>query len=252
MVDPLRRSAAPTAAGPCDPIRRAPQAREPTLSITLAGQRARRGLRPSPVARLLRTILAAAGLLGALSGSGSWGRAHAFSFDLPLSDLTPRRDAILSDLRGTVGPGMLGRAHSLAADEDLHFSLRAPSIETAVVCEAMNVLSILPMASGPHDWHSRWKPLFDRGSQVSARGVFRVWPDHVAGIGGETEGTATSNPPHVVELHPLAALTYGSTTDDLRPNIAPITLNGQEYPYKDARQWGAVLNHTIATRPVQK
>ncbi len=172
-----------------------------------------------------------------------------FTFLLPLDQLTPRRDAILSDMTGTVGPGMLGHTHSLQQDEDLHFSLAAPRLQTPVVCELMNAQSA-PPPSG--EWEQQFRSLFGSGQPITVRGVFRIWPDHPGGNGEAGEGSATSNPGHVVEVHPLAGLTVGSTRLDTRRNIAPITLSGRSYRYKDPGRWGDMLTHRVDADVVQR
>lgn len=178
-------------------------------------------------------------------------RANTYTFDLPYDLLTPVRDAILSEIDGRVGPGMLGGIHSLDQDEDLHFQLQVPSFQSPIVCELMNAKSILP-TSAPRDWHARWKPFFDARASIKVRGGFRIWPDHPAVTASTSEGSATSNPAHVVELHPVAAVIHAGVIDDTRATIAPITLNGHEYRYKDASQWAALLRRTIRTRIVTK
>lgn len=177
-----------------------------------------------------------------------------FTYLLPLDQLRPRQDAILSDLTGTVGEGMLGRVHDLRSDEDLHFALEAPEMQTPVVCELMNARSQPDAAITDKEyWPQQFTELFANGT-VTVRGVFRIWPDHAAvneESGAEMQGTATSNPPHVVEMHPIAGLLQGRRLLDTRANIAPITFEGRAYPYKDPGRWGDMMSHTISTRVVQ-
>jgi hypothetical protein len=206
-----------------------------------------------PFPRRLLPIILALGVCGTLAPRAAPARAaKTFTFDLPLADLEAAQDSILSDLTGAVEPGMLGRVHSLAADEDLHFALNVPGLETPVVCELMNASSVPAKPPGDEEWHARWEPLFERRARIIARGVLRLWPDHPA-VGREaSEGSASSNPAHVLELHPLAALVHDRVTDDLRANIAPITLNGKQYRYKDARQWAALLRNEIDAARTRK
>ncbi|MDQ2732907.1 MAG: hypothetical protein M3Y56_14710, partial [Armatimonadota bacterium] len=150
---------------------------------------------------------------------------RVFTFALPLDELTPRMDAILSSISGEAGPGRLGHVHTLQDDEDLHFDLEGTPLQTPVVCELMNALSIPRAAAGsPAYWRNRLAGAFRAPTAVTAQGVFRLWPDH-AGSGGaeEAEDHPTSNPPHVVELHPLSGFSAEGVSFDTRSSIAPIT-----------------------------
>lgn len=180
------------------------------------------------------------------SGESHHYRGKTFTFDLPMEMLKPQEDAILTRLDGTVGEGMLGHVHSLAEDEDLHFSLDDPEMESPVVCELMNALSIPPDA-GSEYWSSRFGSLFSGGAPVRVWGVFRVWPDHAAPHAEEDSDKGSSNPPHVVEIHPVASVESGRNRFVTLDNIAPITYEGQQYAYKDPGRWGDMLSHDVDT-----
>ncbi|MCA1596229.1 MAG: hypothetical protein LC772_07370 [Chloroflexi bacterium] len=177
-------------------------------------------------------------------GEGGVRRGKTFTFMLPLDILKPQQDAILTTLDGTVGDGMLGHVHGLAEDEDLHFSLDVPAVESPVVCELMNALSSPPDA-GSEYWSGRFASLFSGGSTVRVGGVFRLWPDHAAAQSTPESDRATSNPPHVVEIHPVASVESGGVRYVTVANISPITYEGEQYTYKDPSRWGDMLSHDI-------
>jgi len=178
---------------------------------------------------------------------------HLFTYDIPLSQLRNRQDAILSSISGNVGEGMLGKVHDLSEDEDLHFSLNAPVMNTPVVCELMNALSVPPEAQQDHAyWEDRFARLFSTGAPVTVRGVFRLWPDHASSHDSEEPAAPTSNPPHVLEIHPVSGVSAGGLSFDTRASIAPITFDGEEYPYKDPGRWGDMLSHDIHTSIIRR
>lgn len=179
---------------------------------------------------------------------------QVFTFDLPLNELTPRMDAILSTVSGVVGPGRLGHVHSIQDDEDLHFDLENSPLQTPVVCELMNALSIPRAAVGsPAYWRNRFAGAFHSPSRITAQGVFRLWPDHASSGGAEeAEDRPTSNPPHVVELHPLSSFAADGVSFDTRSSIAPITQDGEQFAYKDPGRWGDMLSQTIRAHVIER
>src|SRR5579871_142010 len=146
-------------------------------------------------------------------------RSGIFVYRIPLDALRPIQDSIVVDVSGTVGEGMLGHVHDLKSDEDLHFSLDAPALQTPLVCELMNARSQPADADQDKEyWPQTLSPLFSNGG-VTVRGVFRIWPDHASTAGKEeetSEGTPTSNPPHVAEIHPISGIGQGRQWLDTR------------------------------------
>src|SRR5579884_2041845 len=178
-------------------------------------------------------------------------RSGLFVYRMPLEALRPIQDSIVVDVSGTVGQGMLGHVHDLRSDEDLHFSLDAPALQTPLVCELMNARSQPPDADTDKEyWPQTLSPLFSKGA-VTVRGVFRIWPDHSSTTQEQAaEATPTTNPPHVAEIHPISGIGQGRQWIDTRANLAPITFEGREYAYKDPGRWGDMMSHTISAQTV--
>jgi hypothetical protein len=107
-------------------------------------------------------------------------------------------------------PEKIGKqAHPLKKDCDLHFPLRSVDIRVPILGEIKNACSH-PEGVALTTWANKLKPL--EGELIEAEGVLRIWLEHPPpgnAIQCECQKVPTykdSNPPHMVELHPLTRL----------------------------------------------
>ncbi len=160
-----------------------------------------------------------------------------YTFDIPKSQLSTRKDAILALISGQVAPDKLGQCHGIADDGDIHFGIDSGSLKTPAVCEIMNCKAFPPSTASPATWEGILQPLFAGSPFISVRGVFRVWSDHP----NNSNPPHASNPGHVVEIHPVTAVIGQSNTYHSRRNIAPIEFQGGIFSYKNPSQWSTML-----------
>ena len=110
-------------------------------------------------------------------------------------------------------------------DGDLHAAGRAPEIGLPAVAEVMNARFEQPALDLIHQSESSGEP-------VQVRGVWRIWCEHGGDIsfkqGDPLQPFTTTNPDHVVEVHPL--LKVGD--EALEGSFKPI----DGFTYKDADQ----------------
>ena len=124
-----------------------------------------------------------------------------------------------------------GPIHGVADDCEIHVGARlkdeSVSDFAGVVLEPPNVCKDRRRTQGA------WRSFYDgtAGLKCQADGFIRAWPEHL------TSGGGASNPLHVMELHPLRALTCPGLTVDLREQlVVPPDLG-----YKTGRQIDTVL-----------
>lgn len=102
------------------------------------------------------------------------------------------------------------RAHPIGEDCDLHVPLRSEAIKVPVLGEIKNACSMPEGVSSTY-WTEELQPR--ENTTVKAEGVFRVWLEHPPAEEGERQCECeelpeyeSSNPDHMVELHPLIRL----------------------------------------------
>lgn len=124
-----------------------------------------------------------------------------------------------------------GPIHGVGDDCEIHVGARlkdeSVSDFAGVVLEPPNV------CKDRRRTQSAWKSFYDgtAGLNCQGDGFIRAWPEHL------TSGGGASNPLHVMELHPLRALTCPGRTVDLREQlVVPPDLG-----YKTGRQIETVL-----------
>src|SRR5262245_40499062 len=142
-------------------------------------------------------------------------KAKPKEFSIPVSNL---RDWAASVVVTIDGVQILGRSnvHTVTADCELHFGARSPNFQgepDGLVLEPMNAC-VQPFPGQSEQKNSDWTKFGDqiKGQNVTASGVPRIWPEHLAG-GGD------SNPDHAVELHPLTSVVFGGQTFDFAANV---------------------------------
>jgi len=136
-------------------------------------------------------------------------------FSVPLANLQKWSQSVLVTLDSVHIEGH-SPVHTIDNDCEMHFGAHTTTFQgnpDGLVLEPMNVC-VQPFPGKSEQSNSDWTS-FGNGlvnATVSATGVPRIWPEHLAG------GSA-SNPDHAVELHPLTSIVSGSTTTDFTDNI---------------------------------
>lgn len=112
------------------------------------------------------------------------------------------------------------KAHPVDKDCDLHVPLRSEAIKVPMLGEIKNACSIPEGVTSTH-WTEELRPLEKK--TVKAEGVFRVWLEHPPEEEGERQCECeelplytSSNPDHMVELHPLTRLDDKSFLDHVK------------------------------------
>jgi hypothetical protein len=176
------------------------------------------GLRRSGAAGTAAGALLLAALLRAASAQAE------IQITLQSSFVEKYKDRATIDAVFTVDKA-LPRPNPPASDGDLHAAGRAPEIGLAAVAELMNAALQPEAVALVHQ--------AERGGQpLKVRGIWRLWCEH----GGDAEHVqgqplqpfATTNPPHVFEIHPLLKI----EEQDLAGSLQPIA----GFAYKDAAQ----------------
>ena len=111
--------------------------------------------------------------------------------------------------------------HGVAADCELHVAARlagnkTPGSPAGIVVEPPNVCKMrVPQLPAGGQLGARWTKYFDThvtGVACDVTGFPRIFSEHAQG--GEAN---SSNPDHVVEIHPATSLSCGGTTIDFLP-----------------------------------
>lgn len=116
--------------------------------------------------------------------------------------------------------------HGVAADCELHVAARlagnrTPGSPAGIVVEPPNVCKKrVPQLTAGGQLGARWTQYFDAhvtGATCEVTGFPRIFSEHAQG--GEAN---SSNPDHVVEIHPATALSCGGTTIDFLPLLTVV------------------------------
>ncbi len=112
------------------------------------------------------------------------------------------------------------KAHPISQDCDLHVPIRSEDIKVPMLGEIKNACS-MPEGAKSTYWTEELRPLENKA--VKAEGVFRVWLEHPPEDEGERQCECdelpeydSSNPDHMVELHPLTRLDNQSFLDHVK------------------------------------
>ena len=159
---------------------------------------------------------------GTLPGGAASVRAAAVrkvkpkEFSVPITNLRAWAAAVVVTLDGVQIGGHSG-VHNIDNDCEMHLGAHAPGAfagdPDGLVLEPMNAC-VQPFPGKTEQKNSDWTQFGDQitDTSVTAAGVPRIWPEHLA-------GGAPSNPDHAVELHPLTVITAGGKTFDFSKNI---------------------------------
>lgn len=142
--------------------------------------------------------------------------------------------------------GEHSRVHAVSADCEIHVGARMPNNRViasppGIVIEPPNVCrQRVPQIAQGGNRDSAWVRFFRsvQDSTCEVTGFPRIFSEHAAG-----GGDGGSNPDHVIEIHPVTALTCGQTTMDfiplvkIHPNMRKISSNSTRACLEERKLW---------------